>query len=462
MALTRDRGFVIEAIRYPAVRGKLGNDRRRPDGEERDVQMELWTAIAAIGAALLALAVVAVIHRTLLRLGRHSTMMAELARYPHRPFQVFSVLLAVRTVIQVSRLSFGVRDGVLHAMGIALIATGAWLVAAVLLAVEDVAEARFRIDVPDNRYARRVRTQVAVLRRVTVAAIVIVALGVVLMTFPQVRAVGASLLASAGVIGIVAALAAQSVLGNVIAGLQLAFSDAIRLDDVVVVENEWARVEEITLSHVVLQIWDDRRLILPTSYFTTKPFQNWTRTRSEILGTVEFDVDWTAAVPQLRDELRRVVEASELWDTRVCVLQVTDAVQGMVRLRALVSAADAPSLWDLRCLVREHLVAWVRDQQPAALPRTRAELAETTAQRPWAWSRPQAVTPERAPATLPDEGARVFSGSDDGEARGTAFVGPEHPEPTLQDVVLAEQSTLDEFDDSGSDSEPAATPKRVV
>jgi small-conductance mechanosensitive channel len=401
------------------------------------------TVIAAVGAAAAALVIVEVIHRTLRRLGNRSLMMAELTDHAHRPFQIFAVLFAVRVTIQLSRQDFDLRQGVLHTMAIALIVVGAWLVATILLALEDVAEARFRIDVPDNRYARRIRTQVVMLRRVTVAAIVVVTAGLLLMTFPPVRTIGASLLASAGVIGIVAALAAQSVLGNVIAGLQLAFSDAIRLDDVIVVEGEWARVEEITLSHVVLQIWDDRRLILPTSYFTTKPFQNWTRTRSELLGSVEFDVDWSARVPPIRDELRSVLESSELWDGRVCVLQVIDAVQGHIRLRALVSAADAPSLWDLRCLVREHLVAWVRDEQPAAFARTRAEVSASTAKQEWTWA---ATTPGREPIPegLPEEDARVFSGSVDGDARGQAFVGRE---PTLHEVVLDEQAALDEVDE---------------
>jgi small-conductance mechanosensitive channel len=396
----------------------------------------LW--IAALGAAVAALIVVEIIHRTVVRAARRSVIMAELADHAYRAFQLCAVIFAVRVVVLVSPRSFDFKNGLLHTLGIALIVAGAWLVAAILLALEDVAEARFRIDVPDNRAARRIRTQIVVVRRVTIASIVLITVAVVLMTFPEVRTIGTSLLASAGIIGVIAALAAQSVLGNVIAGLQLAFSEAIRIDDVIVVEGEWARVEEITLSHVVLQIWDDRRLILPTSYFTTKPFQNWTRTQSEILGTVEFDVDWGVHVQPIRDELRRVLESSELWDGRVCVLQVTDAVEGRVRLRALVSAPDAPSLWDLRCLVREHLVAWVRDQQPSAFARTRAEVAWIGAPREWAWVE---STPTREPELPPEEGARVFSGSVDGEARGHAFGGPE---PTLHEVVLREQAALDE------------------
>jgi small-conductance mechanosensitive channel len=264
--------------------------------------------------------------------------------------------------------------GLLHFWGILVILSGAWLVAAVLLALEDVAEDRYRLDVPDNRYARRIRTQVVVVRRITIALIVVITFGLLLTTFPQVRTVGASLLASAGVIGVVAALAAQSVLGNVIAGLQLAFSDAVRLDDVVVVEGEWTRVEEITLTHVILQIWDDRRLILPSSYFTTKPYQNWTRHKAEVLGTVELDVDWTTDVQAVRMELDAMVISHQKWDGRVAQLDVINAIDGYVRLRALLSAGDAGSLWDLRVAVREHLVAWIRDHQPNAMPRRRTEV----------------------------------------------------------------------------------------
>jgi hypothetical protein len=245
------------------------------------------------------------------------------------------------------------------------------------------------------------------------------------MTFPSVRGIGTSLLASAGVIGVVAALAAQSVLGNVFAGIQLAFSDAVRLDEVVVVDGEWGRIEELTLSYVAVHVWDDRRLILPTSYFTTTPFQNWTRTRAAVLGTAEFDVDWAVPVQGMREELRRVVEATGLWDGRVCVLQVTDATGGMVRVRALVSAADAPSLWDLRCLVRERLVEWIREQRPTALPRLRAEVGDGESQLSWQWVRPRRATPRLERDAVHD--ARLFGGSDDAEARSTTFSGPEEP-----------------------------------
>ncbi|PWR07085.1 mechanosensitive ion channel protein MscS, partial [Micromonospora acroterricola] len=393
------------------------------------MQSYLGTAVAALVAAAVALFLVEVVHRITRRLGRRSLLMTELTDHAHRPFQVAATVLAVQFAARFST-GYAVGEGwrrlLLHLLVLGVIATTAWLVASLLVVVEDTALARFRVDVPNNRHARRVRTQVVMLRRLTIAVIVILAVGVMLMTFPSVRGIGAGVLTSAGVVGVVAALAAQSLLGNVFAGLQLAFSDAVRLDDVVVVEGEWGRIEELTLSYVVVQIWDDRRLILPTSYFTSKPFQNWTRTEAAVLGTAEFDVDWAVPVQTMREELRRLVESTELWDGRVCVLQVTDATGGTVRVRALVSAADAGSLWDLRCLVREHLVAWIRDNRPTAMPRLRTELGGAGSNLPWQWVQPRRPVRRLTDTEVPDD-ARVFGGGDDGAARSEAFVGPEEP-----------------------------------
>ncbi|MEU2613470.1 mechanosensitive ion channel domain-containing protein [Micromonospora sp. NPDC007271] len=391
------------------------------------MQSYLGTAVAALAAAAVALLLVEVGHRTSRRLGRRSVLLTELTEHAHRPIQVAATVLAVQLAVRFTTL-YAVgspwRQAVLHGLVLAVIAGAAWLLAALLIVVEDTALARFRVDVPNNRQARRVRTQVVLLRRLTIAVIVVLAVGVMLMTFPAVSGVGAGVLTSAGVVGVVAALAAQSLLGNVFAGLQLAFSDAVRLDDVVVVEGEWGRIEELTLSYVVVQIWDDRRLILPTSYFTSTPFQNWTRTEAAVLGTAEFDLDWAVPVQAMREELRRVCEGTELWDGRVCVLQVTDATGGMIKVRALVSAADAGSLWDLRCLVREHLAAWVRDQRPTALPRMRAEVGDASGPLPWQAVQPRRPARRRADTEVPDD-ARVFGGSDDGEARSEVFVGPD-------------------------------------
>ncbi|HEX5595997.1 MAG TPA: mechanosensitive ion channel domain-containing protein [Micromonosporaceae bacterium] len=339
------------------------------------------TTGAALGAAAAALVLVMVAHRAVRRLARRSVLLAALSDHAYRPFQVAAVLSAVQFAVRFTT-GYAVRtpwrNALLHFLVLAVIAATAWLVASLLLVTEDIALARFHTAASDNRQVRRVKTQVIMLRRITIAVIVLLTAGAMLLTFPSVRGIGASLLASAGLAGILAGLAAQSLLSNVFAGLQLAFSDALRLDDVVVVEGEWGRIEELTLSHAVVRVWDDRRLILPTSYFTTTPFQNWTRTGAAVMGTVEFDVDWVVPVQAVRDELLRLVEGTDLWDGRACRLQVTDATGGLVRLRALVSAADSSQLWDLRCLVREHLVGWIRDEWPTALPRMRAELGAGT------------------------------------------------------------------------------------
>jgi small-conductance mechanosensitive channel len=378
---------------------------------------QLTAVLVVVASAGAAIVLVELLHWMLVRAGRRSELAADLARTAHRPFLATVTVFAIQQAIRAAAGEFPGRDPLLHLLVILFIAGFAWLVAALVLVLEDAALSRWRTDVPDNLRRRRFKTQLVILRRVTVAAIVVLTLGVVLMTFPGIRALGASVLASAGLVSVVAALAAQSTLGNVFAGLQLAFSDAVRVDDVVVVEGEWGRIEELTLTYVAVQIWDDRRLLLPTSYFTTKPFENWTRTGSAVLGTAELDVDWGTEIEPLRAELRSVCEGSQLWDGRVCVLQVTDAVGGMVRLRALVSAADAPALWDLRCLVRERLVRYVWQHQRTSLPRVRADVAQGSAPL------------NQGPGTEPDgdapSDARVFSGGNDGEARGTQFAGPE-------------------------------------
>jgi small-conductance mechanosensitive channel len=195
-----------------------------------------------------------------------------------------------------------------------------------------------------------------------------------LLTFASVRAIGASLLASAGVVGIVVGLAAQTTLSNVFAGLQLAFSDELRLDDVVVVEQEWGRIEELTLTYVVIRLWDERRLVLPTTYFTQTPFQNWTRHESRVIGSVIVYADYSLPIAPLRQELQRVLENSPLWDRREWVLQVVDTTPTTMVLRALMSSADAPSNWDLRCDVRERLLAFLAEHYPDQLPRIRADI----------------------------------------------------------------------------------------
>ena len=333
------------------------------------------TLLLALAATLL---VVAVTHLVVVLARRRWPLVGRISRYAAVPFRLTALVLVVTAVCRDSRpeqVSPSVWTGVELALRLASIGIVAWLVGALLLFLEDLGLERYRTDGADNQNARRVRTQVLVIRRLTVALVVLVAAGAALLTFPGVRAVGASLLASAGLVSVVVGVAAQSTLANVFAGIQLAFSDAIRIDDVVVVDGQWGRIDEITLSYVVVHLWDDRRLVLPSGYFTKEPFENWTRRNSELLGTVELDLDWRVDVEDLRTYLGEVVRGTALWDGRTQSLQVTDATRGMVRVRALVSAVDAGALFDLRCHVRERLVTWAQDHADAlALPRQRVEL----------------------------------------------------------------------------------------
>jgi small-conductance mechanosensitive channel len=220
-----------------------------------------------------------------------------------------------------------------------------------------------------NHRVRRFRTQVAMLRRlIVVTSIVFGVAGAALLLLPGLPAVGASLFASAGLAGIVAGLAAQSTLANVFAGMQLAFTDAVRIEDVVVVEGEWGWIEEITLTYVVLHIWDERRLVLPTSYFTTMPFQNWTRHQCQVLGSVILHLDYATPLTALRAHAQRVIEASPLWDRKDWVLQVTSTTETTMVVRVLASAKDGPTSWDLCCDIREALLVFLQERHPQALP----------------------------------------------------------------------------------------------
>jgi len=327
-------------------------------------------AIAA-GAAVGALVVGMVVHAVVLRIGRTSVVARTLANRLKGPFRWILVTLSVQQVFVRSTGSDAWLGVVRTALLLALIACIGWLLAKAVLVAEDLLLEKYRIDVADNRHARRVRTQIIFLRRIALLLIALLTAGAMLWTFPEARVVGTGIFASAGLLSVVAGLAAQSSLANVFAGLQLAFTDALRVDDVVVVEGLWGRIEEITLTYVVVHVWDDRRYVLPSTYFTTTPFEHWTRKDSQVLGVVLLEVDWHTDFDAMRTELHRVVEADELWDRRVCVLQVTDAVDSFVQVRILVSAQDGPTIFDLRCHVREAMVRWLVSSNPEGLPRLR-------------------------------------------------------------------------------------------
>lgn len=339
-----------------------------------------WNPVDAARATAIAVGVAAVVSLLVYVLVRSLATRDELWALVRRravlPFTLVLVLLAVLVARPETGATASTAALVRQVVALLLIAAGAWLLAQLAFVAEDAALRHYDVDVPNNERVRRVRTQVMVIRRFVVSLTVVAAFAAMLMTFESVRAVGASLLASAGVVGIVAGLAAQTTLANVFAGLQLAFSDQLRIDDIVVVEQEWGRVELLTLTYVVVRCWDERRLVLPTTYFTEKPVENWTRTDSRVVGAVLLHVDYALPVEPVRAELSRLVERSPLWDGRECKLQVVDVTDTTMVLRALVSAADATNAFDLRCEVREKLLEFVSSRYPDALPRVRTDAVQ--------------------------------------------------------------------------------------
>lgn len=296
------------------------------------------------------------------------------ARYsgPGKQLIVLAAAIMLQLIIAVAWPYASTRRLALHIGSIVCIAAGAWFLTAVLGLIVGRLRAKNPIVGDDDQDARRLQTQLSLIQGFLAAAIWLVAAGIALFTIPGAQAAGTSLLASAGLVSVVVGIAAQSLLGNVFAGLQLAFSGLIRVGDLVTVQAQGqpmsGRVDQITLTAVVLKLWDQRQLVLPSSNFTTTPYQNWTRGSAELLGTVEFDVDWRVSPAAMRTRLQQVVQASPLWDKREADLIVQDAVGGVVRVQAQVSAANPGDLAALRNRVREDLVEWLAAQAPAALP----------------------------------------------------------------------------------------------
>jgi len=309
------------------------------------------------------------------RLSRHHPAAYGMVSRANAPMEwlvpLLTVAVALRVTPDVESLRF--MGEVRHGLLVALIATVTWLVVRCIGALEDLVIRLHPVDLADNLRARSVVTQVRVLSRSTMVLIILAGLAAVLMTIPGVRQFGASLLASAGLAGLALGLAAKPVLSNLIAGLQIALAQPIRLDDVVIVKGEWGRIEEITGTYVVVRIWDERRLVVPLNWFIENPFENWTRRSAQLIGTVFLWVDYRLPLEPLRAELERLCRETREWDRRVCVLQVVDASDRAMQLRALVSSADSGQGFDLRCRIREGLIAFIRRQYPDCLPLTRID-----------------------------------------------------------------------------------------
>jgi small-conductance mechanosensitive channel len=336
-----------------------------------------WVSIVVLVAGAVVLGTA--IHRLLFAFARRATrgrsgLLISVVCFTDVPSAAIVPVLVLLAAVPWLRIGAGSLAILLRALELALIASLGWFAVACLNAFQDFIGSKYTIDVADNLAARRMRTQVQVLRHIAVAVVAIVTIAVMLMTFPNIRHVGESLFASAGLAALLAGLAARTTLTNLLAGVQIALTQPIRLDDVVIVEGEWGWIEEIATTYVIVRVWDLRRLVVPLSYFIEKPFQNWTRRTADLLGTVFLYTDYTVPVDQVRLELHNILERSGMWDGRVWGLQVTNATGQSIELRALMSAPNGPKAWDLRCHVREKLIDFLQKEYPLSLPRARADI----------------------------------------------------------------------------------------
>jgi len=352
-----------------------------------DDQLQMWSHefpawlwnLSVIGAALLLGLILRLALTLVLRYykNRHDySVFKSIITHLGRPLNFFVPLLVLNVMVPLLRLGKHLVADIDRGVSILLILSFASLLIHTIRILEDFVYNQYDLTKEDNLRERRVRTQLLFVRKIFIIVIVLVTLAIILLSFDNVRKIGAGLLTGVGIGSIILGFAAQKSLANLLAGFQIAFTQPIRIDDVLVVEGEWGRVEDITLTYVVVSIWDQRRLVLPITYFIEKPFQNWTRTTSEILGTVFLYVDYTFPVDELRTELTRLLELSPLWDKRTGILQVTDAKEHTMEIRALVSARNSSAAFDLRCYVRENMVAYIAQHRPQALPKTRFEQTE--------------------------------------------------------------------------------------
>lgn len=331
---------------------------------------------------LAALTAAHVLHALAMRVFRRSghyflkTMTEPLAAHIRRPSRWLFLLLALNMAVPVMEIPLEWQARLKQLIYPLTIASFGWLLVGIVQGVSDWIRQRYTWEtMEDNLTARRINTQLRIFTRVIIFLIATITILGIAVTIPSLRNIGLSLFASAGVAGIAIGMAAKPALGNLIAGIQLALTQPIRLDDVVIVEGEWGRIEEITSTYVVVKIWDLRRLVVPLSYFIEQPFQNWSRTSTKLLGTVFLYMDYQTPVEAIREELQRLVEQAPQWNKEAAVVQVTDCKDATVEIRILVSANNAGSLFELRCFVREKMIEFLQREYPQSLPRSRSEIA---------------------------------------------------------------------------------------
>ncbi len=306
----------------------------------------------------------------------------SLVRRTQGPTRLCLIIVAVGAASAVAPVSREVRVLVNHLLLVGFVALAGWCCCIAIHIATVIYLRRFKLDAEDNLLARKHFTQVRLLERAAVTLVALITVAVCLMTFEPVRQYGVSLLASAGAAGLILGLAMQPVLSNLVAGIQIAITQPIKIEDAVIVENEWGWVEEINSTYVVVRLWDWRRLVVPLTYFIQKPFQNWTREGSSLIGSAFLYVDHTAPIPAMRKKLAEIAAQSNLWDGKVVNLQVSDVRENVIEIRMLMSARNASQAWDLRCEVREKMVGFLQAELPSALPRYRTEWLRTDRDRP--------------------------------------------------------------------------------
>lgn len=333
----------------------------------------IWNVLVLIASLLFGILIKFILHKILGFYTKKSDfyLFKAISKHLSAPATFFLPLIVLNSSLYLMKLEE--RYLITKVTEVCLIASFAFLLIRVITLIEDIVYHRTDIKKADNLKERKIRTQIRFISRFAISIVIILGIAAILLSFENLRKIGTGLLAGVGLGGIIIGFAAQSTLSNVIAGFQIAFTQPIRIDDVVIAEGEWGRIEDINLTYVVVNLWDQRRLVLPINYFITKPFQNWTRTSSELLGTVFLYMDYTVPLQALREKFDSLLSQTPLWDGRAKVIQITDCKERVMEIRALMSARNAAEAFDLRCYIRENLITFIQQNYPESLPKTRSE-----------------------------------------------------------------------------------------
>ncbi len=340
-------------------------------------ELERNTVTYLIGGIIILILTFSITFYILKKVGKNprNILPVDFAQRIRIPLLIFLASLLAQVAILADIFMFEATKVIVgHLSTIGIIFSIAWFLILLFKVIKKRMLRKYDIGTSNNLKARKVYTQYMILENIIIFIIVILATGIALMSFESIRSVGVSVLTSAGIAGIIIGLAAQKAIATLLAGIQIAITQPIRLDDVVIVEGEWGWIEEINLTYVVVRVWDKRRLVVPTTYFIEKTFQNWTRSSADILGTVYLYVDYDLPVEAIRKEQTRLLNNTDLWDGKVDVLQVTNTTEKTVELRVLVSAKDSPTAWDLRVYLREKLLNFIQQNYPGSLPKARISI----------------------------------------------------------------------------------------